>query len=94
MDEGAGWFVVGIVALVVWVPIHIHNLNKQIDGLKTMVTSCGDTIDEANQKIEEQNSSIDDAKSNAWLDYYSMGDALDRLDEGEMVSNDCYVPTN
>lgn len=70
-----------------------HSQKITISELRATIENCSSTIDEANYNIEDINSRMLDAQYMAWEDYYSMGDALENLYEGDTVSNDCYDST-
>ena len=82
MDDGAGFWGLVFIGVVIW-------------GLGSFFGWWGPTNEEklrtalqdANAQIEYCNQNIDQAKSSAWEDYSSMGDALDSLTGCETVSD-------
>lgn len=75
-------FGLSLIAVIIWMPIHIYNQHK-------VIKACGDAIQNANSQIFEINLEIDDAKDMAWGTYSDMGDAIDSLEGGFAVANPC-----
>jgi CHASE3 domain sensor protein len=90
----SGTFLFVLLIAAIWLGSTIHNQNKTIVQLKEVIQDCDSAVTEANQNIDELNSSIEDAQSNAWSDYDSMGYTLDDLQSVDEVSNPCYIPRN
>lgn len=65
---------------------------EEISKLNDLAVSYDEALTEANNTIEEANSSIETAKYDAWNDYDSMGDALDTLDTFDTVAAPDYTP--
>jgi len=92
MNDGGiiTWVVIGGFILGVWT---INHQSNQISQLRDMVTGCSSTIDDANDTIDTLNSDIEDAQSEAWSDYDTMGSTLEDLETQDGVDNNCYDPT-
>jgi|GEM_PF-3176078 len=79
------WIVVIVIMLILWFSDN-RKLNREIETLQNRLDSYQSALEEANNKIEEVNSMVEDAKSNAWGNYYDMGNALDSLETIDPVS--------
>lgn len=70
--------------------LEIESLQEEKYELEETIQECSDSIGEANNIIEEANYMIDDARVYAWDNYKNMGDALESLEDIEVVDNPCY----
>lgn len=96
MSEGGnhGWLIIILVVALVWA-LFFHKqtykgqtAEEWFNAYDTEVSrnqELEDSLNQANDNIDEANSKIDEAKSNAWGNYYDMGDALDNLETVDTV---------
>lgn len=78
MESKNLWIMVLLfVLLVLWTKY--TSLSEENAGLQDTIAEYEDALVQANQNIEEVNSMIEDAQSNAWSTYEDMGSALDNL---------------
>lgn len=89
MKEGGIWLfiIIGVIGWFLW------SQHSDIVKLRDALSEANANIDTANNTIEELNSQIDDAKSNAWSDYETMGYALDNLEGGGETASTISDPT-
>ncbi len=63
----------------------VDSLQEELDGSRAATSGYIDALEQANTNIEDINGVINDAKSTAWGTYQEMGEALDGLEEVEVV---------
>lgn len=88
---------VGIFSMIIIIAlfIHIHNLNKKIQARESMIVYCSLAIDGLNGDMDDMESVIVQAKSQAWTDYDNMGYTLEDMDTFYPQDiNHCYTPTS
>lgn len=78
-------FVIGIILSVIFINSSSSKNYVSQDSCDEIVSEYKDKLDEANEKINNLNSAIEDAKSSAWESYDEMGNALDNLETEEPV---------
>lgn len=88
-NSGAGWLIIIIFAMVVYIGLQQESILK----LQEALSEANANIEEANTTINDLNSQIDDAQGNAWSDYKAMGDALDSLIGGGNTVDTVSDPT-
>ncbi len=85
-DKGGNPFIIILVIVVVWLWSSLNTAHQKIDKLQTEYDYCeADNYDleyEISKKentIDDLNSEIEDAQSEAWTNYYNMGYTLEDL---------------
>lgn len=83
--ENNGPITIGIL-IIAALYYGFYSRGKEIDKLQENLDSCmasnqelSDIVYEANDRLQEAENAIDDAKGYAWETYDDMGDALDEL---------------
>lgn len=91
-EESLGGFGVILIIAIIWLGVSVHNKNKQIEELTSIIHNCDYAVTEANQNISDLNDQIENASYYAWNDYETMGQTIEDLQQGEQVNNPCYTP--
>lgn len=82
------WTAITILAIAsIFYYTRSNSLQEQLDISISETETYKQSFEAANDVIYQVASDIDDAKSNAWSDYESMGQALDALEKPEEITN-------
>ena len=80
MNEESTGFTGALLVLCIYLGFQNHHLNQMIQEYQSSLSEANDNIESANGTINTLNSQIEDAQSEAWSDYETMGQTLEDLE--------------